>query len=234
MLTRICTLCALLLILTGEVYSQLSPLEASYEQYDQSYGLNQLLHNGQKYTPEHTLVKGHPFLFYDQFVEGKVMLKGKLFEPVMLKYDIYKQNFVLSFIDRNKATQQLVIPKLLIDSIWISHALFLNAAQFGMSDQDFVQVLSDDDLEVLYVWSKEYQFTATKNDIPHVYSDAKRTTYLSKNNQVLKYRTKGAFVKLFPEEWHKPIKNYIKQNKLRLKKANDSDMIGLLIFINSL
>ncbi len=233
MQTRLGVIGVILFLFIGDMYAQLTPLEHKYKAFDSQYGLNQMLYNGEKYTPEPTLVKGHPVLYDDQFIESKLILKGQVFEPVMLKYDVYKQRFVLSFSDRNKANQQLVVPNQLIDSIWISDALFAPAEHYGIAD-GFVQVIESGVYKIVYRWSKDYQFTATKNDIPHVYSDAKRSTYLIHEKLTLKYRTKRSFVKLFSTKDQIPIKNYFKQNKIKFNKVTDSEMIGILIFINSL
>lgn len=233
MQTRLSALGAVVFFFLGNIYAQTSPLELKHKQFDSQYGLNQMLFNGEKYSPEHTEVKGHPFLYSDEPVEGKLMLKGQVFEPVMLKYDIYKQQFVLSFLDRNKANQQLVIPNLSIDSVWISHALFTSAVPYNLLD-GFVQVLEYGEYKILYRWSKAYQFTAAKNDMPHVYSDANRTSYFYHDELTVKFRSKGSFVKLLPIAKQKAIKNYLKRNKIRFNKVSDSDMIEILIYINTL
>lgn len=221
-----------LIFFIGKISGQQNYTE-DWKKYDSSYGLNPTLHNGLKYFPSHTKAKGHPFLLYSEGVTGAIVVEDKEFKHVNLKYDLYKQQVVLSFLDYTGALEQIVLNNSLIDTFQISNHVFIKNP-FRNIKAEFLQIVYSNQVSCYIQWSKNYEFHNTSDGGIHKYTDEKRTLYLVQNQEVQKFRNRRTFLKLFPEANRKEIKNFIKKNKIRIKKANHLKLQQLVAYCNTI
>ncbi len=78
----------------GALYSQHEDL-SGYILHKHS--LDQILINGVRYYDKYPNVYGHPFLFEDS-QPGSITLSGKVYEDLLINYDLYSQHLVMEYM----------------------------------------------------------------------------------------------------------------------------------------
>lgn len=200
---------------------------------DKVYGLDQTLCNGKKYNysvPSST--KGHQFLISPDFISGNVTLKGKSYEGLNLNYDIVNQKLLLQYVDEKGALKIIEISK-----AWLTafHRGTKNFEYLSLEQEPhFYQVLGEGRVRILYYWSKKLIVNDVVGSSNFVFTDALRDTFVLKDGQLKRFRTKRNLVRLFEPLQRPAIKSYLHKNKIKLKQATDQEMSELITFIGNI
>ncbi|MCK4700218.1 MAG: hypothetical protein KAT38_07780 [Bacteroidales bacterium] len=201
--------------------------------FDQSYGPDFELVNGIKYVYPFFNPSDHPFLGEDRFYTGYVVINGRQFPNLKIKYDICIQRIVLDYTFFLGEKEQIILNNEFIDAFELDGKLFRKYS-FPETGTKFLQVIESGDLCCLYFWKKKFNNLPISIRNASSFSPPKKKTYLILNDEIWPFNTKRSFLKLFPEGHQKQIDQFIRTNKIGLKEAPDNMMHQLINFCDKL
>lgn len=200
---------------------------------DRVYGLDQTLCNGKKYNyapPPGS--KGNQFLLSPVYAAGSVTLKGKCYQDAILNYDILNQQLLLQYADEKGALNIIEVSKAWLKGFRLGN---MNFELFGPEkNPGYYQVLGEGSLRIFYFWRKTLNLNDVINSTNFVFSSALRDSYVLMNGQLKPFRTKRSLIKLFETEHRPEIKNYLRKNKIKVRKTSDKAMAEMIIFIGNI
>lgn len=204
-----------------------------YKSVDNEYGIDQVLVNGICYEDEYLGSVGHPFLFENQFYKGTLTYREREYHGLDIKYDIYKHQLIL-YIKQNNSIVWIIPPNDFILAFSLGDKLFVKHTFDGVPG--FYQLIFDTKkLKCLYYWSKSRYDSDHKRDYnSYSFTDSQRKTYLVVDDVLKKYGDNRSFVRLFPQESRVQIKQYIKNNKIKVAKSSDVEMKKFITFCKTL
>ena len=199
------------------------------------YGSNDLLINGRPYIPVNTKATGHPYLDNGEFLPGTLFIKGQQFENVELKLNIEKDRLILQKELTNGIPVKFIATTSLIDSFHINNHIFVNNSLVSseLSESGF--------LEKLYVGKVGFYRKRIKFYLPNLsqvhpfgrYSDPDKKYYMVTEDGLFELNTKKDFLDFFGIQ-KKTVKQYMKQQSIRFKKATDAQFYNLLKYCDEL
>jgi hypothetical protein len=196
------------------------------------YGPDQHLVNGIEYVNLHIRSSGHKFLDEDRFYEGRVVIDNKVYHHVFLKYDIYNQQVLLLIRSTSGGHKQIIMNTLRIDEFEINGRIFRKYT-FPDAGTRFYQVIGSNEMACLYHFSKLEILNPVDRYTISKFTEEKKKSYLYCQSDLNKFKSARSFVRIFPD--HQPeIKAFIRKNKSRFRKLNDSQMLSLICYCNSL
>lgn len=198
--------------------------------YDQVYGLDQTLCNGKKYnyftTPG---TSGHQYLVSPGFETGSVTLKGKIYQDIILNFDIFNQQLLLQFSD---GTGKVNIIE--VSQAWLQ-GFRLGKRNFELltleKDPCFYQVLGEAPVRILYYWRKSLSLSNTIGTSNYVFSTAVRDSFVLMDGKLKPFNSKRSLIRLFEAGHRQEIKSYIRKHKIRIRKASDQVMGEMITYI---
>jgi hypothetical protein len=201
---------------------------------NQIYGLDPLLYNGRLYSyfvPAST--KGTPFIMGPEYNTGSVTIRGITYNDLLLNYDIYNQQLILQFKALAGNEQLLVISEAWLEAFTLGdkHFEFLPIED---STNQLSQVLGDGKIRVLYTWKKNLSLDNSYGATNYIFSKPLREFYLVTDSDLEKYKNNRSFTALFDPVNQSLVKKYLRQQKIKMKKANDREIIKLLNYCNTL
>jgi len=198
--------------------------------FDQSYGPDYNLINGIKYLYLYSDIEGHPFFGENQFYAGSLIMANREYQDVYLKYDLFNQDMILQYSPFIGGTNQILLQNEFIHEFKIYDKLFRKYS-FPETGARFYQVVTSGKIYCLYYWEKilDYSTLSLYN-----FSSPKKISYILKNGKPYRFKSKKQFRKLFPVQHQKEIKQYFRNNRIRLKNEPDGNMGRLLEFCNQL
>ncbi|MCK4855053.1 MAG: hypothetical protein KAT31_12340 [Bacteroidales bacterium] len=198
----------------------------------ESYGPDQHLINGIEYVNLHIQSEGHKFLDEDKFYKGRVVIDNKVYKDVFLKYDIYNQKVLLFIEHPSGGHKQIILNNLRIDEFEINSRIF-HKYNFPGTGTLFYQVIGNDEMSCFYHFKKQEIPRAIDQYTLSEFTDEQKKSYIYWQSELHEFKGTRSFVRIFPI--HQPeIKAFIRQNKLRVRKLNDSQMYRLISYCNSI
>ena len=218
---------------TAKTYAQTTYDSAIYswkKYFDISYGPDYNLINGIKYLYLYSDIEGHPFFGENQFYAGSLIMANREYQDVYLKYDLFNQDMILQYSPFIGGTNQILLQNEFIHEFKIYDKLFRKYS-FPETGTRFYQVVTSGKIYCLYYWEKilDYSTLSLYN-----FSSPKKISYIVKNGKPYRFKRKKQFRKLFPVQHQKEIKQYFRNNRIRLKNEPDGNMGRLLEFCNQL
>lgn len=196
------------------------------------YGSSELLVNGPMYYQNHRMANGTPFLRDQKFVRGEVFIAGRQFSGLQINYDISRQILVL-LVSTQQSKLIVSLSDKLIDSLYISNELFVNARYIDESGFPYLHVISDGTYQMYIGYEKQF-INRYNDDDPHGrYSSSQKTIFIKKDGGLISVKSNGSFLSQFPMHRNE-IKSYLKSNKLKLLKASPTELSKLMKFCNKL
>jgi hypothetical protein len=218
----------LLLVSTGS-YAQNSDSDP-----DKVYGLDPLLYNGRFYSyflPAGT--GGTPFFNGPGFVNGSVTIRGVTYDSLSLKYDVFNQQLILLYKTSVGAKNLIVVSDAWLESFSLAGSHFeLLAIQDTI--RQIYQVIGTGPTVVLYQWRKDLAIDGGFGNESYAFSKSKRDSYLLIGKKLLKYKKNKSFVAQFDLANQAALKKYLRQERVKLKKASDKAVSDLIKYCNSL
>lgn len=229
-----------MLLLLVFIYQPLLSQEASVQSIleisdhaEEKYGPDMVLTSGEKYHYPYRAALGNPFLIPGGTADASVQLNGVVYENQDVKYDIYNQLVVLDFIDMTGASRSIILRTEILDLFILDDRLFKKYPQEG-SVERFGQVIYEGKISCFYFWKKRYSVGSKVGENQYSFSDPVRQSYLITNGQVIPYKGKRSFLNCFPARERAQIKVFMKENRVRIRKAGDETMRLLMENINQI
>jgi hypothetical protein len=222
-----------LLIISLFFFSGILRSQDTIKILDQVYGLDQTLHNGKKYdyiAPPGT--SGNQYLSSNLFSVGTVTLKGKSYSDVNLNFDIFNQQLLLQYANDRGPMNIIEVSK-----AWLK-GFSLGDRNFELLPSGkipgFYQVLGEGQVRVLYFWRKTLELNNAIGSNNYVFSTPIRDSYVLLNGELKLFTNKRNLIRLFDPKYRSEIKNYLRKNKVKVKKASDKAMAEMITFIGNL
>jgi hypothetical protein len=194
------------------------------------YGIDPDLLNGRRYSSNlsHN-IQGHPYFFDPVYEPGSLMIRGNVYDGVLLNYDIYNQELVLRYQKPNNSFDFIALSKAWLDGFHLQGRKFVLLG-IGEGKKEYFQVIGQDSLEILYYWEKELILSKEPGNTHYSLSEPSRTMYLYRNGEFYLFRNNREYVNFFGPTQKEQMKNYIRENRINVRKAPDELMLKLLSF----
>jgi len=193
--------------------------------------LDPVVINGKQYVFHVMNVEGHQFLGTGNFEKGSLTIKGEIYENQNLRYDIYNQQLTLQFTNQFESKKIIVI-----SDAWLTHFSMGNKNFEVVSevngDKKIYQTFGKDNIKVLYAWRKDLMLNTSKGH--YNFTQPYRNLYVLINDVKHQYKRNRSFINAFPKDISPLIKKYLKQNRIKVSKANDIVVEGLVNYCNSI
>lgn len=177
--------------------------------------------------------EGNQFLSGNNFMEGSLMIKGINYTGLKLNYDVYNQQVILSHEMSIGAINHLIVPDGWLQGFSLDGKNFRLIAA-GNGTKKIFQVIGADSVQVLYGWKKTLGLSHVHGATNHVFSKPVRTAFLYMNGMLHQYRNNRSFYSLFESGNREKLKDYMKRNRINVRKADDNLMTSLVAFCNSI
>jgi hypothetical protein len=199
--------------------------------FNHEYGLDQKLISGIQYYNKNPRALGNEFLGSGDFADGRLVLNGKEYNDVKIRYDIYNQRINLRFNYDSSAANTVIIENYKIDEFEMNGMLFMKSCYSGY-DTSFYQVIAEGRISCLYYWYKDLTLQTSLRNV-YEYSEPRKKFYLLVDSTLTRYTGNITFLKLFNET--KPeVRKYLRKNQIKLRYASDKTVANLVSFCNSL
>jgi len=223
---------SLLLVLLF-TFPEFSHPQDAVRDYDQAFGLDQTLCNGKKYyfiVPAGT--RGDPFLVSPLYISGSVTLKGRCYRHVILNYDIYNQQILLQYADTKGVMLTIEVSKAWLDGFTLGSRTFerLKSEQ----QEAYYQVLGSGPVRVAYYWHKTLNLNEAIGSSNYQFSKAIRDSFVLFGGKTIQFKTRKGFIEIFDPSIRPQVKNYIRKNRIRLKRASDNAMADLINYVGKI
>ena len=203
------------------------------EDAEERYGPSADLFNGEKYYYPYRSAGGDPFFEVHNDHNASALIKGKLYENQTIRFDIYNQLMVLDFMDRSGAPGSIVLRNEWLDYIILGGYLFKK-----FPDQNgfkrFGQVIYEGNYSCVYFWEKSYSPDLHDGEKYYQFSEPIRQSLLVVDDRFYPYAGKRSFLTCFPGQNQLQIKTYLKEKRIRIRKATDLEMQSLMEYLNQL
>jgi hypothetical protein len=195
---------------------------------DPVYGFDPLLYNGATYS---FFVKpgtsGSQYLFKEFDLHGSVTLRGVTFNELVINYDIFNQQLVLRYTNASGATSLMAI-----SAAWLQK-FEINGCRFGTfvktdTLRNIYQFLGDGPDKILYSFRKELLLDNFKTTGNRYFSESRKEMFVLTGGEIAGFGSNRGFVKCFGPGKREDIKKYLRKNKVKVKKASDLQMNGLI------
>lgn len=227
----------LLLTAGGEMYAQYTSQPVSshdiLKEMDVIYGTDQRLASGPLYSnPPTGSVSGHPYYTDKEWKNGKVVLDGIVYDSLLLKYDIEKDELVLNTINLNSKALQVCLKTGSVTEFQLGDKYFVKHPGWKKPGKKvFYELAAGGEIDYLLLKSKEMQMTNTGiNDFE--YKEYIKS-YLLKDGEMVRFRTKRSLFRLVPE-YKDDLKKFISRETLFPGRKNLTDRARLINYYNSL
>lgn len=196
------------------------------------YAPDPMLHNGRIYNYGKSVnLDGHQYLKSEQFLEGAVTINDTTYSRVNLNYDIYNQEILYKY-NYEHQTKVISLATEIIDEFSIQNSSFIILNQ---STQPVIyKRIGDKQLKILIYYEKELKLYSSASGSYYKFSKPNKSFYTYDKSTLKGFKSRRSFLKLFPENNRPAIKKYMKQNKIRIKRASDQKLKDLINFCNTI
>lgn len=219
---------SLVLFCTNETYSQ--DLKSSYDSF---YNKNPELYNGIIFSNIYTRsVEGTQFFEENTFRRNDLGLIANNFEDQYINYDVYHQKLLLTFIDDNHSQKMVEIPTENIQYFYIGDNYF-EVLKDSEGEYKFFQVYPFQESKLLIRWIKYMKANSSTVKNSYRFTDMKKQIWILQNGEYLKIDNNKDLIANLPENQHSIVQTWLKENKVKIQKADNSKMQLLITFLNS-
>jgi hypothetical protein len=199
-----------------------------------AYGQDQELVNGMQYYNRNPRSMGHPYLLEGWAHQGSVTIRGELYSPIWLKYDIYAQQVEVDYRTTSGGENTVILVGDRVDDFTIGNSYFkkmrIEEDQTDDPSQfQFYQVLGGGRMVWYIRWEKKLVPVSGDSRFSEEFTTPKRDYLLEFDGSVSAFQNKKSFVKLFPKAVQKDIKRLMNKNHLLIRTASP-EQLELFIF----
>ncbi len=188
--------------------------------FDHRVGLeNSGLINGHEYLFPFRGASSNPFFFAEGGSKGQVLYNGQWYADILLMYDIYSNEVILSHQARNGQTKLICFDQSLLEKF----SLFDH--HFSKIDGQFYDVLFQ---------GRDWAFLALRKKSTYVSSgkvefEEEVQYFLQDEGKLQEYQGKKMLMSLCPQP--NDLQIFIKENRIKLGKKRESDLVLICGFI---
>jgi hypothetical protein len=204
-----------------------------YSAAERAYGMNQELLNGVLLESKNQDALGHPY-FQDFYTnQGSVTYRGRRYANLNLRYDIFDQQLLLIYL-HDGVEYQLWLHKEFITEFSVENKRFIYETLGAVKEPKFYQVIGEGHpVKVLYYWEKRLTKVNAGNSERTMFEE-RRESYILVDNELVGFKGNRSFAGRLPMSFKKSIKEYLRKNATKVKRASDDEMEHLVEYINTL
>jgi len=214
------------------LFAQQASITDYLAECERKYGSDADLVNGEKYFYPYRQSQGDPFFFSDSH-SAVIRIHDKEFAGQQLRYDVFNQKLILDFQDIYGASSSLVMRSEWVESFAFEKQDFIRM-KGPEGEPEFFQLVTGGQISCVYKWSKDQLLNLTSGVQSYYFTEPTKESYLVIEGKFYPYRSNRAFLKAFDPELQKSVKQFIKQAKVKVNKAPDSQIRHLVEYCNSL
>ncbi len=200
---------------------------------EERYGPDADLLNGEKYNYAYRSDRGTPFFEVPGDPLALVQIKGKIYENQKIRFDIYNQLMVLDYLDRSGAPGSIILRDEWTDDIRIGAFLFKKFPD-AKGNRRFGQVIFEGSFSCLYFWEKNYLPDLHEGENHYYFTEPMRQAVVINQGNSTPFTGNRSFLDCYPDGQVVQIKKYLKEQRIRVKKAPDQEMMKLMEYINQI
>jgi hypothetical protein len=193
------------------------------------YGTDDILVNGPLYLPEHNKADGHPCFLVNDYIDGTIFIKDKIYNDVKIKYDIELDKLILHEELTRGASVSIILNTVYIDSFHIADYRFVSSHIVFRKDTlpGYYELVYHDEMFFLIKHFKEFRGDYNEKTPFGRYTSDNSKYYVYMNKALVAVNSKKAFLSLFPEK-KTEIKKFLKSKGIKYKKAGKEDLYKLM------
>ncbi len=194
------------------------------------YGTDQQLFNGVYFEDTYRNATGHPYFSEDRFMEADLVYGSKIYQGVLLKYDLYQQQVLIHQDGPGQGLTTLLKEE------------FTGAFSFG--GMEFRRVVTDEgisgfyqliagqeDLQGYRFWFRErYEKFSDQNTILYSFSENKSRTFLMIDGVLQQYKSNWSFVRIFPDDIRSDIRAFLRSEDIKMNRATDEIITHVIAY----
>ena len=189
----------------------------------------QVLYNGRIWRNLYYMVEGDQFLFTDSFLQGRIVIRGKEFSNLTLKYDIFKDEILIPL----KTGRILQVNKQMVDSftiVWQNRNYHFTKIPED-SLKGYVHVLYKGKTSLYIKYIKKIEKLADQGKYDKFYQTSQ--TYYVKDSIIHSISGKKDLKKVMGVD-KDLINSFIRKSRLKISKNNPESYIPLIRYIDNL
>jgi hypothetical protein len=172
---------------------------------------------------------GDQFIRGPAFQPGYVKANGVTFPADALNYDILNQEILLQYPAPGGARQVIALSQAWIGEFSIANRVFI-LSTFNEQTRRIYQVLGPADLHFLIHWKKSLKLDMAYGAESYTFSPPDREIWLFNNGEYQKTDNNKAFAAAFDPHHQPLVRKYLKQNRIKINKADDPILAELLLW----
>ena len=201
-------------------------------QVQKAYGLDQDLVNGTQYYNRYLRAQGHPYFLEKTFFDGTLILNGREYPDVHLKYDIYSQQVEMEFTNFSGTRNHLVAVTDHVDGF------ILGDYRFSKFDSErgekFCMVIRTEQFSCYIHWRKKLHPLSNDTYYFEQFTDVNPSFTLEMEGEALSFKSRRTFSGCFPESRQKEIRRLLRQKHFTFKNAIPDEIIRNMHAVSNL
>jgi hypothetical protein len=191
------------------------------------FGQDHELINGVQYYNRHNRAQGDPYFLVPVYQTGSLILEGREYPDVSLRYDIHSQHVELQYRSFSGGANQLVTVTDHVDAFTLGSYHFRKMT-LEQDREEFFQVISAGCISCYIHWKKELlPFNGSFTYIEQ-FSEAKRSMWLDLNGELYPFSSRKDFAGCFSDVQRKDIKRLFARSNFRFRTATVDEIIRQL------
>jgi hypothetical protein len=192
----------------------------------------QFLYNGRVWWNQHIKVRGHAFYLTSDFISGNVILKGKVYNDLKIKYDIFSDEIIL-FVNPKTI---IFLNKEMVDEFnLIYENVMYTVRNFGSDSTSLINgyanVLYEGPSAFYAKFLKKIEPLAEEKKYDRFYQTQRM--YIMKDSTLIPFSGRKGLYKIM-EDRKKELKDFIKENRLNIMKNDPYTFIPLIRYYDSI
>lgn len=209
---------------------------AGLKKYSESqYGTSNMLVNGWKYFPDHFNAEGNPYFEDMEWETGNIETTLGNFDNLLLRFNVQMDELILQEVLQNGQTAFVMLNPDFLKWFSFDGHHFVNADVYYRHSglEGYVEVIYSGKLKYLAKHRKMFVANYSAGNPFGSISGQNTNYYLLIGDEKHKISSKRNLIKLFPAH-KKEINRYLKNEKIRFKKAENDDLTKLMEYLDNL
>ena len=189
---------------------------------------NQILYNGRIWRNLNYRVQGHQFLFSDSFLPGTLVVRGKEFSDVTLKYDAFKDEVLIPL----NTGRILQVNKERVDSfiIFWQNKKYLFTKSGEHNETGYVNLIYKGKSALYVKYSKKIELLADQGKVDKFYQTSQ--IYYVKDSIMHPVDGRRDLMKVLKDD-KDLVRSFLRNNKLKISKNSPDSFIPLIQYLDN-
>ena len=209
---------------------QFSQLEALY---NQSTGTDNRYINGSVYRDAYLRTRGHQFFLSESWAKGTLVMMGRNYKGIPLKYDLYKDQLLYNHVHES-GSYTLILNTTRIDGFTIEGHRFIKLAELNGAPTEteggFYEVMTEG--KASFYQKRNKRFSEASQHSRGEFSDFTEW-YILNNGQYHKVSRKPGLLKALGDR-EKEVRSYIREQRIVIGNGDEIAVKRVIDHYNSL